>query len=68
MRLKEIAKCSAKVCAFSTFLLARISCDVLSGEVFLARFSFLVAFHSGFFSCKTLQEYLEKVIFVVIEE
>jgi hypothetical protein len=52
--------------------LAQVPCDVLSGEeVFLTGFCFLVAFQrrvNGLFWCKTWQECLDAVIFVVIGE
>jgi hypothetical protein len=34
-----------KACAFSTLLLAEVPCDILSSEVFLIGFCFLVSFH-----------------------
>jgi hypothetical protein len=70
MQLKKFAKCSAKACDFSTLLLAQVPCDVLSGgEGLLTCLGRLPqGIVSGFCWCKTLQECLDAIIFVVIEE
>jgi hypothetical protein len=73
MWLKTFAKCSAKACAFSALLLAQVPPDVLSGgEVFflpiLDSCCLPQPMISGSCWCKTLQECLYAIFFVVIKE